>query len=197
MGANDLLDPVDLAVRIADVFERLHIPYVLGGSLASSLLGEPRSTNDVDLAVALLVQPINELVQTLAGEFYIEESSVREAVRHRTSFNVIHLGSMLKADIFVLGDKLLDRRQIERRRRVVVVEEPLATLWVTSAEDQVLRKLCWFRDGGEVSDRQWRDIVGLLAVQVDQLDRHDLDEVSKTLGVNDLLARAWDEVAAF
>ncbi|MGH8924287.1 MAG: hypothetical protein ACRDWA_06585 [Acidimicrobiia bacterium] len=191
------MDPVDLAVRIADVFERLHIPYVLGGSLASSLLGEPRSTNDVDLAVALLVQPINELVQTLAGEFYIEESSVREAVRHRTSFNVIHLGSMLKADIFVLGDKLLDRRQIERRRRVVVVEEPLATLWVTSAEDQVLRKLCWFRDGGEVSDRQWRDIVGLLAVQVDQLDRHDLDEVSKTLGVNDLLARAWDEVAAF
>lgn len=194
MGADEVADSIDLALTIAGILDRLGIPYVVGGSLASSLLGEPRSTNDVDVAVEMSAEPIGDLVEAFTAEFYIDEGAVREAVRRRASFNVIHLPTVMKADIFVLGDGLLDRRQVERRRRVPVESE--RELWIGSAEDQVLRKLSWYRSGGEVSDQQWRDIVGVLSVQLDHLDRQDLEATAATLGLGDLLARAFREVEA-
>ena len=194
MATSELLDPIGLAVHLASTFDRLGIDYVLGGSLASSLIGEPRATNDVDIAVQLSIEATSPLVEHLRQEFYVDAEAAQEAVLRRSSFNVIHLSSMLKADIFVLGDSLIDRLQIQRRRRVLVSTEPKVELWVGSVEDQVLRKLFWFQEGGEVSDRQWRDIVGILTVQRDSVDLDLLRKDSTELGLAALLDRAVSDL---
>ncbi len=187
------MGPLEIAIRVIDALDDLGIPYVLGGSLASSLVGEPRSTADVDLAIRGSEADVGRLVRTLAAEFYVSEEAATDAVRRSGSFNLVHLESVQKVDVFVLGDGPLDRRQIERRRRIRVVEDPPRDLWIGAPEDQILRKLAWYREGGGVSDRQWRDVLGIIAVQADRLDVVDLRAGATELGLAELLERALGE----
>jgi len=184
--------PIALALRVAALLDGLGIPYVLGGSVASSLVGEPRATMDVDLAVQLGTAQAEELVSVLGAEaeWYVSRDAVLDAVRRRSSTNLIHLDTMQKVDLFVLGGGLLDRRQLARRRRVVVDARRGDELWVGSAEDQILRKLWWYRLGGERSDRQWRDVVAMLTVQAGRLDDADLTSAAVEVALADLLERA-------
>lgn len=179
---------IALARHMAVTFDDLGIAYVLGGSVASTMLGEPRSTVDVDIALSLPDDASDALLERLAVDFYVPMSVARAAIAAKDSFNVLATDTGLKVDLFVLGDEPLDRLQIERRVRVVNDAFPDG-IWVTSPEDQVLRKLWWYRLGGEVSDRQWRDVVGLLATQ----ERLDIDVIRVTaqeLALDDLLDEA-------
>jgi hypothetical protein len=182
--------PLDLAADVARRLDRLGIPYVIGGSLASTLVGEPRSTADVDIAVELSAAMIEPLVDEVSADFYVPESAVAAAVAARSSFNLIDRRSALKVGVFVLGEDLLDRRQLERRRSVPFPVDPPQAVWVTSTEDVVLRKLRWFDDGGQVSDRQWRDILGVLRTQSSRVDDVYLDSTAEQAGLADLLERA-------
>jgi hypothetical protein len=188
--------PADEALRVclevARLFERLGVRYVVGGSLASSLHGVPRSTDDADLGAELREDHVRPLVQALEGRFYVDEERVRHAVRRRGSFNVIELPTMFKVDVFVLGEGPLHQEQLARRQRVTLPEGG-EELEVASAEDTILQKLRWYRLGGEVSDRQWGDILGVLKVQGQGLDRAYLQRGAELLGVEDLLDRAFRE----
>lgn len=174
------------------MFEELGIPYALGGSPASSLLGEPRTTVDVDIAVRPDVASGESLLERVAGELYVPLAGVREAIRAHSSSNLVDAGSALKVDLFVLGDGLLDRMQIERRMRI---QFPGAEsgVWVPSAEDQVLRKLDWFRRSGGTSERQWRDVVGILRVHADSMDKDYLFESAAEVGLGSDLDAALRE----
>ena len=187
--------PLDLALGVAALLDSLGIPYVLGGSLASSIVGEPRSTVDLDFAIQLHSEEVTRLIEALGTDYYVSEDAARSAIRRNASFNVVQLATVLKVDLFVLGNSLLDRRQLERRQRVVLSESPRQEIWVGSAEDQVLRKLDWYRAGGGVSDRQWRDVLGILAVQGDRLDRAYLHAAAVELGLVDLLEAAFAQTA--
>jgi hypothetical protein len=187
------LGPIDLALRVTEILDRLGIPYVVGGSVASSILGEPRATADIDIAIRLAEGEIDRLIEALGADYYVSREAAVSAVHRRASFNLVHLESVQKVDLFVLGEELLDRRQLEHRRQVAVTENGDGTLWIGSPEDQVLRKLAWYRAGGGVSDRQWRDVVGILATQAQQIDRADLEGAAAELGLGDLLAGALEE----
>lgn len=182
--------PLALALEMADNLDRLGVAYVLGGSLASSLIGEPRATLDIDLAVEMRIGHVDGLVSLLGDDFYASREAAVDAVRRASSFNVIHLDTMQKVDLFVLGNGLLDRRQLRNRQMIVVSDDPPAGLWVGAAVDQVLRKLDWYRIGGEISDRQWRDVIAILRSQADHIDRVDLVRAAAVLGLDRLLARA-------
>ncbi len=180
---------LDLLARVASVLDDLEIPYALGGSVASSFFGEPRATADIDVAVQMDSRSGEAFLARVQPEFYVPMNSARAALESCSSFNLLDAERGLKVDLFVLGDGLLDRRQIERRVPISLSGSG-ALLWVTSPEDQILRKLEWFRAGGEVSDRQWRDIVGLILVRADNLDVDDLRRTADEVGLAALLDRA-------
>jgi hypothetical protein len=193
MPPEGLPDPLRVALAVAAIFERLGVPYVTAGSFASSLHGEPRSTDDVDMVADLRPAQAHPLTAALGPEWYVSIEAVRDAIGHGTSFNAIHLPTGVKVDVFVVGTDPFDAQRVARARVVRVGAEPGAELRVDTAEYTVLRKLEWFRRGGEISDRQWRDVVGIIRTQGARLDRAELAAWAGRLGVSDLLAQALDE----
>ena len=175
---------------VADAFDALRVPYYLGGSVASSAHGIARASLDADVVAHLEPGHVDALVQRLAAAYYIPVDRLRSAVAARTSCNLIHLATMFKIDVFVSKGRPFDRQAAERARPQALDETPHAARFpVASPEDTVLAKLEWFRLGGEISERQWWDVVGILRVSEDA-DRIYLRRWAASLGVSDLLERA-------
>ena len=141
---------------------------------------------------ALEEQHVGPLVEALSGAFYVDEQRARDAVRRRVSFNLIHLATLLKVDLFVLRDDLLARQEMARRQMFELTPGGPAVP-VATAEDTVLQKLRWYRLGGGISDRQWADLLGVLKVQRGRLDLGYLRHGAIHLEVADLLDRALAE----
>ncbi len=184
-----------ITLLVAQTLEDLGIPYAVGGSLASSVHGVMRSTLDVDIVADMRLEHIQPLVAALSKEFYADDEMMREAIEHQSSFNLIHYETAFKVDIFIRKARAFDQMQLERRRTSVIATDPEKSVYVTSPEDTVLAKLEWYRMGGEVSDRQWRDILGVLKTRAGELDLQYLRKWANELKVSDLLDRALKETS--
>jgi hypothetical protein len=177
-------------LRLARVCEQLELPYLVGGSLASSLHGIPRATQDVDLVVLMGANDVAAFVAALGADFYMDEDAIRDAVERRTSFNLIDLTSYFKADVFVAKDDEPSRLQLARARGYDVGG---GSLVVASPEDVVAQKLYWYALGDRVSERQWLDAIGVLKVGGPRLDFGYPQHVAGLLGVGVLLQEAAAE----
>ena len=178
---------------VIHAFDSLRIPYFLGGSMASSVHGIYRATADADFVAAVRPHHAEPLVALLHPAFYADLEAIRTAATSSRSFNVIHLDSMLKVDVFVARTDPFSLIQMRRRVLQAVSADGQTKFHVASAEDTVLAKLQWYREGGEVSDRQWNDVLGVLKVQGPALDRAYLREWARELKLVDLLDRALDD----
>lgn len=189
-----MVDAIVVAQTLTQTLEKLGIVYWIGGSMASSIYGLPRSTQDVDLVAELKEEQVNDLVAALESEFYIDSQAVRRAVQSLRSFNVIHLDTMYKADIFILGKGRRAQEEKQRRRLEPLGKGPDApTAYFCSAEDIVLQKLLWFCKSGGVLGRQLDDVQNVLKVQANALEYDYLKRWAADLGISDLLEKAFDD----
>lgn len=184
-----------VTLLVAEALDQLGVPYLIGGSLASAVHGVVRATLDSDLVAELQPAHVTSFVTALGEAFYVDPEAIAESIQHHASFNVIHRDTMFKVDIFISRGRPFDAAQFQRRVAQVVATDPERTAYFASAEDTLLAKLEWYRQGNEVSERQWRDVLGVLQVQRDTLDLTYVRQWAKTLGVADLFERAWRETS--
>jgi hypothetical protein len=175
---------------VIQVFDALGIRYQIGGSVASSAYGIARATLDVDLVANLNESQIRPFVDRLHDRYYVDEDRVRDAVERRSSFNIIHLESMLKVDVFILKSHPYDQAAFSRARLEKLEEgESKRQHYLASPEDVILNKLEWYRQGGCISERQWNDVLGVLKVQQSSLDMEYLRRWAVALNLIDILSR--------
>ena len=185
-------DIIEAILPVIDVFEQLGIRYHIGGSVASSIYGLPRTTLDVDIVADIRLEFARLLARNLKPDYYIDEDSIRDAIRHRSSFNAIHLNTMLKIDVFIIKTRSFDQ-EAARRTQQKVLEENSHPVYLASPEDVILNKLEWYKMGGGVSDRQWNDILGIFKVRGATLDIAYLRKWAAALDVTELLDRALED----
>ena len=188
-----LVEPLAVTVRVARALELLGVRYLIGGSLASSFHGVPRSTNDADLVAEIPARLADDLAADLAADFYVDADMIRDAAIRGTSFNIIHLETMFKVDIFIATRDVLGQEELRRRQEHRLAPDDEARAFFASAEDTILQKLDWYQKGGGISDRQWGDVLGVLAVQGRTLDFTYMQKWAPHLGVVALLDRALAE----
>lgn len=183
-------EPIQITLLVARVLEELKIPYFIGGSLASAVHGTIRATMDADLIVDLRVEHIQDLTTRLEAAFFIDPPAIVNALKHNTSINLIHKDTMFRIDIFPLAQSPFEHNQMQRRELLSLSKRPQDHAYFTTAEDIILAKLNWFRMGGETSEQQWRDVLGVIRVQDEALDQAYLQLWAKRLDLLDLLERA-------
>ncbi|MBW4550218.1 MAG: hypothetical protein KME35_03775 [Aphanocapsa sp. GSE-SYN-MK-11-07L] len=164
-----LTDPISLALDVARILDALDIPYLIGGSVASGLWGESRPTEDIDVVANLLPEKVAALMAAFTPRFYVSEDAVRDAIRDQQSFNLIDNDSLGKVDIFILKDTPFEQTEFQRRQSYTI-REPNGRLIFSTPEDIILQKLLWYRMTQRQSQKQWRDILGVLKLQGQRLD---------------------------
>jgi len=188
-----LTEPIFVTLLVVETLEKLNIAYFIGGSLATAVHGVARATMDVDLVADIRSHQIQSLISSLGDAFFADEQMIHNSVSKGMSFNIIHKETMFKVDIFPSKARAFDRSQFERREAYTLSDESNQKAFIASPEDNILSKLEWYRMGGEISDRQWQDVLNVLKIQGDGIDREYLESWASELGVSDLLSRALQE----
>jgi hypothetical protein len=177
----------ELLQKVAEVFERNQIQYLVTGAIASVAYGEPRLTNDIDIVAAIKKEHIPNLLEAFPpDEFYASEEAIKDAIRHQGQFNIIHPSSGLKVDVIIRKDTEFDRSRFSRIRRIQPAESYQANF--ASPEDVIIKKMEYYKEGG--SEKHLRDITGILKVGGEEIDRAYIDRWAQRLD----LIEIWEAV---
>ena len=180
--------------EVVRLLEQHGIKYVLVGSMASSMHGMYRATADIDLIADIKPAQVSPLLEALQNRFYVDEQAAQEAISEQRSFNAIHFDSVFKLDIFIPRPGDFAMQQLERRQLRKIAPDSDQKVYVATAEDMILAKLRWFRTGGvDVSETQWRDVLGMIGAADVELELDYLRQWAKELEVSELLEKALEE----
>ncbi|MBD2498077.1 hypothetical protein [Nostoc sp. FACHB-280] len=184
-------DSISLAGEIHQIFESINIPYYVSGGVASSIHGEPRSTRDLDLVIEVQIDQIDLLVITLETAGYYCPAGAVENVKQAKErmLNITHTETIANADIYISDKSPFAISQMAHR--ILINLDGISPFWVASAEDTILQKLLWSR--GSESQKQWRDVLGILKLQAQNLDYVYLVEWAEKLNLVDVFSLALNE----
>jgi hypothetical protein len=179
--------PGELLHKTVEALEQAGVPYLVTGSVASTAWGEPRLTNDIDIVADLRPRSLETFLSKFgADEYYYSPEAAGEAVRSRDQFNIIHSGSGLKVDVILKKDTPFDDSRFGRARRIHPAESYTAVF--AAPEDVILKKMEYHRQGG--SEKHVRDILGIVRVSDQELDRDYIASWAKRLGLLDI----WEKM---
>ena len=181
------MNQAELLRYLVEAFEALGIEYMISGSQASILYGEPRFTQDIDVVAEITPTHVPGLLERFPfPEFYLSEEAVLEAIQARGQFNIIHAASGLKIDVLLVKHTPYDRHEFERRQRQPLL--PGKDAYFARPEDVIIYKMLYFREGR--SERHLRDIASMLRVSGAEIDTRYVDEWAQRLGLSDI----WETV---
>jgi hypothetical protein len=183
---------IEALTPIVEVFDRFGIAYYIGGSVASSVHGRRRYTQDVDVVAAIQLKHVQTVVAMLQQDYYIDADMIRGAIQHRSSFSLLHHDTGVKVDVFVQKFGPFAQQEM-RRAREDVLELGSRPFFFASPEDMILAKLDWWKLGGGVSNRQWNDLVEIMKEKHAALDIAYLRQSAPMLGIADLLEKAFND----
>ena len=187
-------DIVAAIAPVVEAFAQLGVTYSISGSIASSAHGLARATLDIDVVAAMRKEQAGGLVDALHNYYYVDHDAIVDAIQAGTMFNLIHLETMLKVDVYILSKRRFDQESFGRRHRAPLGDvETAEECFILTPEDIILHKLEWYKMGGAVSERQWKDVIGVLQVQAEALDSSYLRRWANDLGVVELLDLALSQ----
>ncbi len=187
------VDPFAVTAKVTSILEHLGISYLLTGSLAATFHGNVRMTRDADLVAQMRAKNVQPFMDALGKEFYLDKEMILDAISRHSSFNLVHRESMFKVDIFIPGMRPYLMEQFARAQKQQISVDRPTKISMATAEDTLLSKLEWYRLGGEVSDIQWNDVLGIIKIQQERLDKTYLQHWAKEIKVSDLLVKAFQE----
>jgi hypothetical protein len=177
---------------LVEAFDRFGIAYYIGGSVASSLHGRRRYTQDIDVVAALHLKHVQTRMAMLQQEYYIDADMIRGAIQNRSSINLLHHDTGVKVDVFVQKSNPFAQQEL-RRARDDVLEVGSCRFSFASAEDMILAKLDWWKLDGGVSNRQWNNILEMMKEKHAALDIAYLRRSAPMLEVADVLEKAFND----
>lgn len=181
------MGPFELLQKVVAAFERLKIPYLVTGSVASMAYGEPRLTNDIDIVAEIKEKNIPDLLFEFPNnEFFVTGEMIRDAIRGLGQFNIIHPASGLKVDVIIKRNTPFDASRFRRRKRIYPAESYQADF--ASPEDVIIKKMEYYKEGG--SEKHLRDITGILKISGNEVDMNYILDWSKRLGLTEI----WEAV---
>ena len=180
----------ELLKKVIQVLNQAGIQYMITGSVVSSLQGEPRSTHDIDMLIAIQKSVAKRLVKAfLPPDFYLDEDNILDAINRQSMFNLIDLNTGDKVDFWILTDEPFDRSRFLRK----ISEEFIGLkMLISTPEDTILAKLRWAKLSGG-SEKQFTDALRVYEVQYGKLDINYLEQWAKKLNVESLWKRLVDE----
>jgi hypothetical protein len=190
---NDGTDLITALTPVAAVLNQLGVRFYVGGSVASSFHGAARSTMDVDIVCELVAENVAAFVAAFGEDFYVSELAVRTAIQRHSCFNLIHLPTSFKVDVFISRGRLFDTSSMDRATLETLGGEPPLKVRIATAEDSIISKLEWYRKTNETSERQWDDVTRLIRLLGSQADLARLTDMARSVGVDDLLHRLLNE----
>ncbi len=191
MNKSEILSALE---PLIEVFGKMGIDYYIGGSVASSAFGLPRTTLDIDIVADVKANHAGGLANALKDEYYVDQAMIADAAQNHSSFNLIHNLTCFKIDVFILKGRLFDKLSIMRKKEGILdADFPEKHFFFASPEDVIISKLEWFKMGGSVSERQINDIKGIIKVQGDKLDFDYLKNTANSLKLSDILVKVLNE----
>ncbi len=179
--------PLELLKKVVAEFERLKIPYLVTGSVASMAYGEPRLTNDIDIVAAISDSHIEGLLEAFPqDEFFITKEMIRDAIHNIGQFNIIHPASGLKIDVIIKQNTPFDNSRFSRVKRIFPSESYQANF--AAPEDVIIKKMQYYKEGG--SEKHLRDITGILKISGNEVDMDYISDWAKRLGLTEI----WDAI---
>jgi hypothetical protein len=173
------------------IFNKQSIAYYISGSVASSIYGIARSTMDIDIIADLKVNHVSSMIKSLEKEYYIDEDMIKDAITRQSSFNLIHLKTMIKIDVFIHKfEEYSEQVLLRKRKDKIDINKESPQLFFSSPEDIIINKLLWYESGSRVSERQWLDVLGVIKIQSKNLDFEYLLKWADKLHILELLKTA-------